>query len=310
MSDKIYVGLFTMRNLTLVMLCCAYISASPQKTYGQELVSTISIITQHSRYGGGRIYVPARIDNYKGYMRFDTGASSSRFYKSAWNKKFISKGISHSISATSAITKCDEIVIPNLSIVAQSGNAIGRINYLATRCAASSGDNLLGLDFLKGSEFTVNLKDSQLRFFEPTGNDSKTHLLRALGRNKELIGIDLDIGDLSTYGLLDTGAEMTAVDSVYFNAHPELFETVQNKISLRGANGKVIASSLCKIKLINLGNGFIIKNLYALVYDFSLLKDEIGHNTPVILGYNFFEKFKWKFNFKKNITPTWSVYNY
>ena len=302
-------GLLGMRILIYLMLCCTFIILSPQKNYAQESVSSVNIITHHSLYGGGRIYAPVRVDNYKGFMRVDTGASTSRFHKSAWNKKFIITNTVHSIGATAAVAKCEEVVVPNLSIVAQSGNAIGRVNYLATRCPAGTGDDLLGIDFLKGSEFTLNLKESQIRFFEPLPNDHKSHLLRALGREKDLIGIELDIGSLSTYGLLDTGAEMTAVDSVYFNAHPELFENVKREISMRGANGKKITSRLCKIKFINLGDGFIIKNLYALVYDFNALRDEIGHDTPVILGYNFFEKFKWKFNFKKNITPTWRVYN-
>ena len=302
-------ALLGMRILIHLMLFWTCVILTSQKVYAQESISSINIITHHSLYGGGRIYAPVRIDNYKGFMRVDTGASTSRFHKSAWNKKFIITNTVHSISATAAVAKCEEVVVPSLSIVAQLGNVIGRINYLATRCPAGIGDDLLGLDFLKGSEFTLNLKENQIRFFEPLPNDRQSHPLRALGREKDLIGIEIDIGGFSTYGLLDTGAEMTAIDSVYFIAHPELFENVKSKISMRGTNGNSITAKLCKIKSINLGDGVFIKNLYALVYDFNALRDEIGHDTPVILGYNFFEKFKWKFNFKKNITPTWNVYN-
>ncbi len=254
-------GLLGMRILIHLMLFWICIILTTQKVYTQESISSINIITHHSLYGGGRIYAPVRIDNYKGFMRVDTGASTSRFHKSAWNKKFIITNTVHSISATAAVAKCEEVVVPNLSIVAQLGNSIGRINYLATRCLAGTGDDLLGLDFLKGSEFTLNLKENQIRFFEPLPNDRRSHPLRALDREKDLIGIELDIGGFSTYGLLDTGAEMTAVDSVYFIAHPELFEYVKSKISMRGANGKTITAKLCKIKSINLGDGFFIKNL-------------------------------------------------
>ena len=155
-------GLLGMRILIYLMLFWTCVISSSQKVYAQESVSSINIITHHSLYGGGRIYTPVRIDNYKGFMRVDTGASTSRFHKSAWNKKFIITNTVHSISATAAVSKCEEIIVPNLSIVAQLGNAIGRINYLATRCPAGTGDDLLGLDFLKGSEFTLNLK--KIRF--------------------------------------------------------------------------------------------------------------------------------------------------
>lgn len=310
MSYKFCMALFGIRILVALILCNTFLIAFLQSVYAQEPTSTINIVTHHSLYGGGRIYAPIRIDNYKGFMRLDTGASTSRFHKSAWNKKFIITNTAHSISATAVVAKCEEVVVPNLSIIAQSGNAIGRVNYFATRCPISSGDDLLGIDFLKGSEFTIDLKANQLRFFEPIPREGKTHLLRALGRDKDLIGIEIDIGELSTYGLLDTGAEITAVDSVYFNAHPELFESVKSRISMRGVNGKTITSRLCKIKSIFLGEGFFIKNLYAIVYDFGALRYEIGDNIPFILGYNFFDKYKWHFNFKKNITPTWNVYNY
>lgn len=293
-----------------LILCWIFVIIWQQRVFAEGSISTINITTHHSPYGGGRIYVPVRIDNYKGFMRLDTAASTSRLHKSNWNKKFIINDIVHSMSSTSAIVKCQEVVVPNISVVAQSGNAIGRVNYSVARCPAGTGDDLLGVDFLKGAEFTLDLKENQLRFFEPTPQDSKNHQLIVLGRERDLFGIELAISGFSAYGLLDSGAEMTAVDSIYFNAHPELFEDVKHKMSIRGAHGTAINSRLCKIKSIFLGEGFFIKNLYALVYDFSNLRDEIGYNTPIILGYNFFEKYKWNFNFKKNITPIWSVYNH
>ena len=132
---------------------------------GEDRPSTIPMTLTESDYGGGRIYLPVRFGNFMGSMRLDTGASTSRITLAPWNADMPSSGQSYSTGASGKTTRCDDVVANNVALKAARGNDIARSKYEVTRCAASDGDDLLGLDFFKGARFTLDFDRTELVFF-------------------------------------------------------------------------------------------------------------------------------------------------
>jgi hypothetical protein len=130
---------------------------------------------------------------------------------------------------------------------------------------------------------------------------------RLLGPDHRLVGVDLRAGDTSAVGLLDTGAEICAVDQQFVQRHKNFFTLVKNKGSATGVGGKKISSKIYKMKELDLGDGRVVRDLYALAYDFGPLRQILGPNAPFILGYNLVSKFNWELDFRTPNAPTWNA---
>ena len=61
------------------------------------------------------------------------------------------------------------------------------------------------------------------------------------------------------------------------------------------------------IKELDLGEGLVSRNVYAIAYDFGVLREALGRQTPFILGYNFVSALNWELDFASPASPTWSA---
>lgn len=289
-------GLMSLFILTMAM-CTAL---------GDELGSVIPLSLNEGDYGGGRIYAPVRFGNVLGMMRLDTGATSSRITFALWNKDFPVVGQTKSLGASGRSMQCDDVEARNVSLKATQGSSIGRGKYVLTRCSSSDGDDLLGLDFFKGTRFQLDLPRREIIFLDSkTQRAGQSQVFVLLGHDRRLVGVNAHIGDMPVVGLFDSGAELSAVDLPFIRSHANLFMPVRHHLRASEASGAKWAPKLYRIKDIDIGQGQILKGLYVLGYDFGVLREVLGSKTPIILGYNFLSQFQWDLDFTTPDAPKW-----
>lgn len=275
---------------------------------GAELSrSVIPLTLTEGEFAGGRIYLQVRIGNVMGPMRLDTGASSTRLRLAPWNKDMPVFGQSFSTGASGATMHCDEVEAPKVELVADQGNNIARTNYAVTRCPAGDGDDLLGIDFFRGARFSLDIDRRELVFFGAMTANSQPKPVRRLGPDRRLIGVDLHFGKTASVGLFDSGAEVSAVDQQFIRKHKALFAVVNAKARASGVAGARIASKMYKIKSLDLGEGRVLRDVYAISYDFGGLRAALGRDVSVLIGYNVIRSFNWDFDFSAPEWPTWDA---
>lgn len=274
----------------------------------QQSRSVVQMTLTAGDYGGGRIYLPMRFGNFLGAMRLDTGASTTRVALAPWNKDLPAVGVSDSTGASGKTTRCDDVQAAAVALKAAQGNDIARAKYEVARCAANDGDDLLGLDFFKGARFTLDFGRREMAFFGEPIAAGHARPFRLLGPDKRVVGIDLRAGNVAAAGLFDTGAEICAVDLAFMKKHRSLFSPVKGgKTQASEAGGRRFSSRVFRIKTLDLGDGRIARDVYALAYDFGVLRQAIGPETPFILGYNLLSQFTWEIDFRAPEKPTWDA---
>lgn len=269
--------------------------------------SVVSLTVTEDRYDGGRIYLPVRINNVMGVMRLDTGASSTRVRLAPWNSDLPSLGQSISTGASGATVQCDDLDAQKFELIADQGNNIARTKYRITRCPAGDGDDLLGLDFFNGARFSLDIDRRALVFFGEATASGRPKPFRRLGPDQRLVGIDLRLGRTASVGLFDSGAEVSAIDQQFVRKHRRLFVAVNAKPGASGVAGARIASKMYKIKSLDFGSGRVLRNLYAISYDFGGLRAALGADVSFLIGYNVIKKFNWDFDFRTPDSPTWNA---
>ncbi len=280
----------------------------PAAAAGAEMTrSVIPLTLTEGEFAGGRIYLPVRIGNVMGSMRLDTGASSTRIRLASWNKDMPALSESVSTGASGATTQCDDVEAPKVELVADQGNNIARVKYEVTRCPAGDGDDLLGIDFFRGARFGLDIDRRELVFFGDAAASGGAKPVRRLGPDRRLIGVDLYFGKTSSVGLFDSGAEVSAVDQRFIRKHKRLFTVVNARASASGVAGARIASKVYKIKSLDLGDGRVLHDLYAISYDFGALRAALGRNVSFLIGYNVIRRFSWDFDFRTPDSPTWDA---
>jgi len=293
-----------MPPLRLSALFALLLLSGLEPAKAQNAPSTIPLTLNESNWGGGRIFVTARFGTIQGPMRLDTGASTTRVMLQPWNKDWPVLGRSTSVGSSGRAISCDDVEAQNVLLPAAQGNDVGRATLLVTRCAAGEGD-LLGLNFFKGTRVSLDFGKRELTFFPPAPPSAKP--FRRLTPENSLVGLDLRLGKEATVGFLDSGAELCAVDSAFVARHMPLFTFVRRRLAASGASGGNFSPDLYKIKSIELGDGLVLHDLYALVYDFGALRNALGRGTSVILGYNFITRLRWDLDFTSPEAPTWSA---
>lgn len=269
--------------------------------------SVIPLTATEDEFAGGRIYLQARIGNVMGPMRLDTGASSTRLGLAPWNKDLPVLGKSVSTGASGATMQCDEVKTPKIELIASQGNNVARTNYDVTRCPTDDGDDLLGIDFFRGARLSLNIDRGELVFFGEATAGGQPMPLRRLGPDRRLFGIDLHFGRTASVGLFDSGAEVAAVDQRFIRRHKKLFTAVNAKARASGVAGARIASKLYKIKSLDLGEGRVLRDVYAISYDFGGLRAALGRDVSFIIGCNVMRRFDWDLDFSAPESPTWDA---
>lgn len=302
-SSRVWRGVAMKLIIRLLFLPLLFLAQASGVAFGDDPSSITPLTLTQGDYGGGRIYLSVRFGNVMGVMRLDTGASTSRVALAPWNKDFPALGQSGSTGVSGQVARCEDVEARNVEIVASQGKGVGRARYEITRCPG--GDDLLGLDFLSGARLSLDFSRKELIFFPKALSDSRPTPFRLLGPDRQVVGVDLRMGSAAAVGLFDTGAELSAVDQRFVDAHRRLFTPVKGRPKASEASGARIAARLYRINQLDLGEGHPLKGVYALAYDFGPLREALGPQVPIILGYNVLSRFNWELDFTSKGLPAW-----
>jgi hypothetical protein len=295
-----------MKPLCRLLLSLVLLSSDATGSMAGDDASVIPLTLAKSDFGGGRIYVPVRFGNVQGQMRLDTGASTTRITLAPWNKDLPISAQSASTGASGKATRCEDVEAKNVQLVAARGNNIARAKYEVSRCETGDGD-LLGLDFFKGVRFTLDFARHEMTVSREALAAGRGKPFRLLGPDARLVGVEVRAGRTSALGLFDTGAEISAVDQRFVDAHKKLFTLVKKSAKGGEAGGRRFTSKIYKIKVLDLGEGRILRNVHALAYDFGALREALKRETPFILGYNVVSAFDWVLDFTSPQSPRWEA---
>jgi len=273
----------------------------------QEPGATTSLSIASGSYGVGRIYAPVRFGGVTRQMRLDTGASTSHIKLAPWNKKLPSLGQRHTLTVTGNKSLCDKVRFHDVEIIGHENQKVRKENYQLLRCLTSNGDDLLGIDFFQGEYFTLNFKDKQINFINNLDQTHQSTPFRKITGADGLLGVDIRIGASTSVGLFDSGAEISAVDQRFVAQNKSSFVLVRATGMATEASGKQWPTKLYKIKSLDIGGGQVVRDIYAIVYDFGVLRDAFGHETSFILGYNFISKFNWTIDLRSSQDPRWTA---
>lgn len=297
-----------MHSLSRFLLILIFLIPANCPAIGDEHSSMIPLSLNEGDYGGGRIYAPVRFGNVLGMMRLDTGASSSRIRFALWNKDFPVVGQTESLGASGRLMRCDDVEARGVLLKAARGGSIGREKYTLTRCPSNDGDDLLGLDFFRGTRFQLDLMRREIVFLDPKISEAEQRQpFVLLGTDRKLVGLNALVGNVPVVGLFDSGAELSAVDLTFVRSHGNLFAPVKHRLKASEAGGAKWAPKLYRLKEIDIGEGRIVRGIYVLAYDFGVLREALGAKTQMILGYNFLSHFLWDLDFTRPEAPRWQV---
>jgi hypothetical protein len=267
---------------------------------GEDSRSIIEMTVSPAPYDGGRVYLPVRFGNMLGNMRLDTGAATTKIALAPWNKDFRILGQSHSVGASGTATACEDVEAKSVELKAAQGNNIARANYIVTRCP--SGDDLLGLDFFRGARFSLDFERRTIEFVGGSQPANGSKPFQLLGPDRTLLGLELQAGSAKMFGLFDTGAELSAVDKLFFQKHKGLFTLVRKRGAM-DAGGRQLQSNIYRMKELDLGEGRVLQGPYVIVYDFGPFRTTIGRQTPFVLGYNVLSRFSWMIDLRSKTAP-------
>jgi len=271
--------------------------------------ATVPLRITDGDFDMGRMYVPIRVGNFKGVMRLDTGATSSRVLLADWNKDFTVVDQTQSMSASGKVVTCDAVEATNVALESQGSANIGRSKYTLRRCPNSDGEDLLGLDFFDGTFLTINFDQGILEVGPKATGQMKGPVQRLpiLDSGQPLAAVPLNPGGEDVLGMLDSGAELSAADTLFVEAHPEWFEYVTEAAQATDAGGNAWAPKIYRVKNLKVAGMFNLENTHLLVYDFGVLREALGPKTPFILGFNIMSQFNWAFDFTRGHSPTFSL---
>ena len=296
-----------MRLVCLLIIAVISMMLCPSIPRCQEPGATSSLSITFGSYGVGRIYAPVRFGEVNRLMRIDTGASTSHIKLAPWNKKLPSLGQRHTLTVTGNKSLCDKVKFHDAEIIAHGNQKVRKENYQLLRCLTSNGDDLLGIDFFQGEYFTLNFKDKQINFINNLDQTLQSTPFRKITGADGLLGVDIKIGSSASVGLFDSGAEISAVDQRFVAQNKSSFVLVRNTGMATEASGKQWPTKLYQIKSLDIGRGQVVRDIYAIVYDFGVLHEAFGRETSFILGFNFISKFNWMIDLRSSQDPRWTA---
>lgn len=212
------------------------------------------------------------VDGYVGdepcRFRLDTGAGTCRVSTNDATKGLPSRGVSRGVAASGIGLSEDEIVVPLLRLGDHHLNDVE-----ATRTPVDLDvAPLLGMSALGRHRCRFRFAAGELDLTGTAAFDSDRWFdldLHTAGQPSMVV----HFGDLAVNACWDTGAGLTAVDTGFARAHPELFTPLRASVGI-DASGVEISSHIAIIGACSIGDVEFPETACALV-DFSALNEHL-----------------------------------
>jgi hypothetical protein len=256
-------------------------------------------------FGGGWMEAPCTIGDRPAVCKIDSGANMSSVRLAPETAAFESIGRVTYTSASGHAIKCDQVLIPSLSVGTES-----KVNFEAVRCPVVDGRtelNIVGLDFFNDKKVTFDMKAHRivLGAEAPDGSNLNRFATTSVGH----ILIPVRAGhrfqeQKETIAMFDTGAAITVISSEFVRNNPQYFTLIREIDQGRDTHGNVLAARLMIGSGIAVGNK-VFAGEYVMAIDFTSIKKLMGDEVDLILGQNVIKNGKWFFDLPNS---SWTVH--
>ena len=214
------------------------------------------------------VWVDGHLGDEPCRFRLDTGAGTCRVPTTDATRSLLSRGASHGVAASGVGLSEDEIVLPLLRLGDHH-----LLNVEATRTPSDiDAVPLLGMSALMRHRCRFRFAAGELELTESAASESHRWLdldLHTAGQPTMVVRF----GDLAVNGCWDTGAGLTAVDTGFAHAHPELFAAVRSSVGV-DASGVEISCDIATMAACSIGDVEFPESACALV-DLSAVNEHL-----------------------------------
>jgi hypothetical protein len=247
-------------------------------------------------FSSGKAYVDCFFDGRKENCFLDTGSAMTLLRPDFSGGPAL--GTFHFKSASGRAAQAEIIRVGSIKLDGQEfQNA--RIGHLPK--GSATRESSVGMDLLDHQPFALEFRDSPRLRLRPV---PPGETFASLGTIKNgLLTIPVQFGRNRSAALIDTGASVTAVDSAFIKAHPEVFRPMGQQLQGVDGTGHIISVQLYRAKTLTIGPR-TFRNIHVIATDLSLLREEEHSNLYTVLGFNVLRKTDWYFDPRNTV---WSV---
>lgn len=275
---------------------------------GKESGSDVNSVVIPLKQVGRLFLIEARIDDQEGNLIFDTGATElvlnrTYFRKYTSYKKASGGGVTGSMSEVSG-TILNRIDVSGLYFEKVAAD-LAELGHIEDR----RGVKILGLFGLKMidnlevifdarlNELRLNRIDMDGNRIDPKAEDLSFEFIQKLETSYDFMMIRGRISDKVLNFCLDTGAEINVLSN---NVPKKVMGTVQinRRSTLGGSNSGAIEALYGTMNELELGN-HQFGSMNAVIIDLSSMSEAYGCAIDGMLGYDFWQKGVFCFNYKK-----------
>jgi hypothetical protein len=186
------------------------------------------------------------------------------------------------------------------------GNEIELPKFDLLRCkmelTEKTAGNKLSLDVLSGRQILFDFKNQTIVFAPQPGLKSK-NLIKLQKRGHLAMAVKIE--KKSSFGVWDTGAGLTLVNSEFVKRNPKLFKFIQSVDKGTDGTGKPIQMQLYQMKDLKIGSKSF-PNTFVVGMDFMPMREVFNDDVDFVLGFNVISKANWYLDLNSN---TWDIAN-
>lgn len=253
--------------------------------------------------GSFEIQLSLELDSVTREFQLDTGANNTILKPDAQSLAYPSMGKSKARGASGVEVDCDLVQPQQFRWDQHVIKA-----PLVERCDFGIHSlNNLGMNILNNLILDLDPRQASLEMLAQFPSQLSPHPLERLSQGHSRLRVQIAADSVTkpgTWGaIFDTGAQLSAIDSVFADAHPEWIEFLQDVEGGLDVTGNPVKMKLYRIKFLRVGNQ-IFHDVTWLGFDFHALRTYLGPDTPLILGNNVILQARWILDFKSN---QWAV---
>lgn len=259
-----------------------------------RFVISIPLVIRHTGPDAELADVVVDVDGRARRFLLDTGEPESSIVDDASTATYPSLGPAATTGVSGKATPC-QLVAPQ---TIELGTRVFHHRRIK-RCR----QNLLGMDILGAAVFQIDLRREKLNLLNRLPRNVPTHPIRRLATGHMTIPVRL--ATQRVYGLFDSGADTTVIDSRYVKQHPASFARVRAENGV-DASGSTVASSIYVCKTLAVGP-IHLENVKMAAFDFGPGLRQRAEGAPIILGNNVIARAVWTFDLASG---RWTVVPY
>jgi hypothetical protein len=247
-------------------------------------------------FGSGKAYVDCFFDGRKENCFLDTGSAMTLVRPGFSGDSAL--GTFHFKSASGRAVQAEIIHVGSIKLDGQNFHS-ARIGRLPK--TINAWESSVGMDLLDHQAFALAFRDSPALYLEP--KRPKETFPSLLMIKSGLLTIPVQFGRNASTALIDTGASVTAVDSAFVQAHPEVFRSTGRQVQGVDGAGHEMFVQLYRAKALTVGPR-TFRNIHVIATDLSLLRENDHSALYTVLGFNVLRKTDWYFHPQNKV---WSV---